>query len=98
MKNDHHTTPTFSPKLTLLLGTSTPIKSQYYQQLSRYVKQVLKVINNNPTSDDLIYYNKQLELSKKEMYYYQDKFFAMHTATFSQEEAYEIMSKPLSDY
>jgi len=58
-------------------GKGINVKSQYYKQLNRYTRSVIRALNKNPSEEDRTYYLTQLELSFKEMNYVQDKFFNM---------------------
>lgn len=84
--------------LSVIQGSSIEVKSQYYKQLNKYCRQIIRAINKPCNEKDLSYYLSQLELSKKEMNYVQDKFFSMYTSAVPKDEAMVLIAKKITDY
>ena len=83
----------------IIEGNSIEVRSQYYKQLNKYCRQIIRAINKPCNEKDLSYYMSQLELSKKEMQYVQDKFFSMFVASvIPKEEAMVLIAKKPTDY
>ena len=82
----------------IIEGSSIEVKSQYYKQLNKYCRQIIRAINKPCNEKDLSYYLSQLELSKKEMKYVQDKFFSMFVAAVPKDEAMVLIAKKITDY